>query len=151
MKFKHIPFPLLFLVNMVISQASCSSAEPELARLVINNTELFVEIAATGEEKQRGLMHRKNLEYNRGMLFVYRVDQRLSFWMKNTYIPLSIAFISSEGIIREIKNMEPHSLEPVVSTGSVRYALEVNRNFFETEGIKPGDKINFPENFSYTR
>ena len=75
------------------------------------------------------------------MLFVFEYDQVLSFWMKNTPHPLSIAYIDSKGVIRDIFDMTPYSLNSVVSTVSVRYALEVPQGWFEKTGIKAGDKL----------
>ena len=79
------------------------------------------------------------------MLFVFDSDERLSFWMKNTLIPLSIAYIASDGTIREILDMEPHSLAPVPSQYSVRYALEVPKGWFSRAGVRVGDRVSIPE------
>ena len=76
-----------------------------------------------------------------GMIFVFEYDQILSFWMKNTPTPLSLAYIDSTGKIRSIFDMKPFSLEPVKSTSSARYALEVPQGWFKANGIKNGDKI----------
>lgn len=75
------------------------------------------------------------------MLFVFDDDQYLSFWMKNTSIPLSIAFLDKNGIVTDIYSMKPFSLEPVVSSRKCRYAIEVNDGFFEECGLKIGDRI----------
>ena len=99
------------------------------------------EIAKTDEERSRGLMYRKNLADGEGMLFVFEKDELLSFWMKNTLIPLSIAFISSEGRIMEIHDMEPGNLDPVHSGRSVRYALEVPQGWFSRVNLQVGDKL----------
>jgi len=84
-------------------------------------------------------MFRKNLPDGEGMLFVYERDQVLSFWMKNTYIPLSIAFIASDGRIVDIKDMYPHDESSVLSSRSVRYALEVPQGWFSRAGVRHGD------------
>ena len=86
-------------------------------------------------------MNRKNIPEGTGMLFVFEKDQVLSFWMKNTPHPLSIAYIDRSGKIQNIFDMTPFSLAPVKSTRSVRYALEVPQGWFEKTGIKTGDKI----------
>ncbi len=88
-------------------------------------------------------MGRDSLDEDRGMLFVYDRDSRKSFWMKNTKIPLSIAYIAADGTIREIYDMEPLSTRIIESKYSVRYALEVNQGAFERHGIKAGDKVVF--------
>lgn len=85
-------------------------------------------------------MYREELAYERGMLFVFSNDAVRSFWMKNTTIPLSIAYIRSDWVILEIYDMEPESLQPVQSDNPVRYALEVNQGFFAEHGIEPGDR-----------
>ncbi|MBN2051480.1 MAG: DUF192 domain-containing protein [Spirochaetales bacterium] len=120
-----------------------------MERIVLNvgETELLVEVARSEEEKARGLMFREDLGNLDGMLFLFQEDRRLSFWMKNTLLPLSIAYISSDGVIREIYPLEPGSLLPVESRRSLRYALEVPRGLFEEKDIVPGDRIVFPEDF----
>ena len=101
------------------------------------------EIADTYETRQRGFMERKSIPDGTGMLFVFEKDQILSFWMKNTPHPLSIAYIDSSMRIRDIFDMTPYSLADVSSTVSVRYALEVPQGWFSRAGIKVGDKISF--------
>ncbi|HUX20527.1 MAG TPA: DUF192 domain-containing protein [Spirochaetia bacterium] len=112
----------------------------------INGHVLNVEVAKTPAERERGLMDRISMAENHGMLFIFPNDQHLSFWMKNTDIPLAIAYISLDGTIREIYHMKPHSLEAIQSDHSVRYALEVNDGEFARLGVKPGDRVEFPSN-----
>jgi uncharacterized membrane protein (UPF0127 family) len=100
-----------------------------------------VEIARADGERQQGLMYRESLADGRGMLFVFDRDQILSFWMKNTLIPLSIAYIRSDGSIVEIKDMLPRDETLVRSSRGVRYALEVPRGWFGRAGIKAGDRL----------
>jgi uncharacterized protein len=109
--------------------------------------EVRVEIADDASERARGLMHRTALAENRGMLFVFPDEEVLSFWMKNTLIPLSVAFIDSEGRIVDIQDMKPLDDEPpsYVSSEPARYALEVNQGFFEEHGVKVGDRAELPE------
>lgn len=106
--------------------------------------ELRAEIADDDRERERGLMHRKTLGDGEGMLFVFESDRRLSFWMKNTLVPLSIAFIASDGRITEIRDMEPLSLSAVESERSVRYALEAPRGWFGRAGVSAGDRLELP-------
>jgi len=112
--------------------------------MYVSGYRLSVEIADDHEERARGMMFRKQLAQNRGMLFVYEKESKLTFWMKDTVLPLSIAFIASDGVIREIRDMEPHSLNPIQSSRNVRYALEVNQGWFEDRGIDVGDRIQLP-------
>ena len=99
------------------------------------------EIARTQEERSQGLMHRKKLPDGEGMLFVFERDAVQSFWMKNTLIPLSIAFITYDGRIVEIKDMHPGNLNSVASSRSVRYALEVPQGWFSRAGVQNGDVV----------
>jgi uncharacterized membrane protein (UPF0127 family) len=103
--------------------------------------ELTVELARRPSEKEAGLMFRKVLAAGEGMLFVYDRDQVMTFWMKNTSLPLSIAFIAHDGRITEIRGMEPFSLRHVRSKRSVRYALEVPLGWFDAAGITVGDRL----------
>jgi uncharacterized membrane protein (UPF0127 family) len=99
------------------------------------------ECAVTDGERAKGLMWRSVLNDGEGMLFVYDRDIQLSFWMKNTLLPLSIAFISSRGEILEILDMEPEDTRSVKSQRHCRYALEVPQGWFARVGIRPGDMI----------
>ncbi len=99
------------------------------------------EIADDFEERQYGFMNRKKIPDGTGMLFVFEKDQILSFWMKNTPSPLSIAYIDRRGIIADIQDMTPFSEKSVVSSRSVRYALEVPQGWFKKNGISCGDTV----------
>jgi uncharacterized protein len=136
---------------MVLSCAANGNGEPvkaqkELPTVVLQagSVTVVAELARSAEEQAAGLMFRKTLEDGRGMLFVYDDDRRLSFWMKNTLIPLSIAFLAADGTIREIHDMEPRSLKAVNSTRSVRYALEVPQGWFTRAGLAAGDRFEIP-------
>lgn len=102
---------------------------------------LTAEMARTMQERQRGFMERKKIPDGTGMLFLFESDQILSFYMKNTPTPLSIAYITSDGRIKDIFDMTPYSLTSIVSTGYVRYALEVPQGWFSKSNIRPGDTI----------
>jgi len=139
-----IPLLLLFLLNSGF--ASCSPQKLKTTVLTIERenapaVEITVEIARTDEERALGLMFRKNLPDGQGMLFIFDRDQQLSFWMKNTIIPLSIAFISSDGHILEIKDMQPNDINSVKSSRSVRYALEAPQGWFSRVNVKAGDVV----------
>jgi uncharacterized membrane protein (UPF0127 family) len=101
-----------------------------------------VEIADDVLEQSRGLMYRTALAEDRGMLFVFPDEEERSFWMRNTLIPLSIAFMDSEGRIVDIQDMKPLDDDPphYVSAEPAQYALEVNRGFFKVLGVKVGDR-----------
>lgn len=131
--------PLLVLI-------SCQSSKPlPINNILINGRAITVEIAATSEARTKGLMERKKLARNSGMLFIYPEEDHQRFWMKNTLIPLSIAFIKTDGTISQIKPMEPKSEVSVWSLDRVKYALEMNQDWFERNNVKPGDKFIFPQ------
>ena len=105
----------------------------------------YVEIADDDEERRIGLMYRTELAQDAGMLFDFGEPQQLSMWMKNTLIPLDIAFIDKEGVIRRIAaNTTPRSLESIRSGAAVVGVLEVNGGVFERLGVKEGDIVRHP-------
>ena len=113
----------------------------------VKNKTLKVRLAITPAQQRQGLMNVQGmpptkLPENEGMLFIYRREEILSFWMKNTTLPLSIAFIDKKGIITEIRDMKPMGLDSVRSAKPAQYALEVNRGWFTKNNIKIGDKVN---------
>jgi uncharacterized protein len=124
-------------------KAVSDSPNPTLASasIEVGPARILAEVARTETERERGLMHRSSLAEGKGMLFIFDRDERLAFWMKNTTIPLSIAFISSDGTIRQLADLEPLSLATLQSERSVRYALEVPRGWFERAKVRVGDKV----------
>lgn len=148
----NTPSPRSFIAALaaiiLLALVSCAESDAlETITVSIEGVEFTIEVARTPEEQQRGLMYRRSLGERSGMLFAYDSDRKLEFWMKNTFIPLSIAFLSSAGEIIEIHDMEPESLRGIPSTRSVRYALELNRGAFEEIGAGPGSFVRFPEGF----
>jgi len=109
--------------------------------LLVGNARISVELAATRAARARGLMFRKSLPDDHGMLFLFPEATVLDFWMKDTSIPLSIAFADASGRIVRIADMEPNSLADVSSVVPARYALEMNRGWFARHGIAEGDAI----------
>jgi hypothetical protein len=136
---------MLGLPMLLLALTGCTSTAGERVSLTIEGRVFSVEVANTPEKRRVGLMNREELAADAGMLFVFPEDRTLSFWMKDTLIPLSIAFISSDGTIRQIEEMEPLSLRSVESDRAVRYALEVNQGAFERYGISVGDRVEIPE------
>lgn len=102
-----------------------------------------VEIADEPAEHSRGLMHRQSLGENEGMLFIYPSERTLAFWMKNTLVPLDIAYADREGRIVDIQQMEPQTTENHPSAAPAQYALEMNQGWFEANGVRVGDRIEF--------
>ena len=102
------------------------------------------EVARTPQEREIGLMHRADLPTQRGMLFVFEVPAVQCFWMKNTLIPLSAAFLQDDGTIVNIVDMQPRTLDSHCSDKPVRYVLEMNQGWFAKRGLKPGSRIDGP-------
>jgi uncharacterized protein len=102
------------------------------------------QVAATGEQRANGLMHRKEMPQHEGMLFVFEQPSPQCFWMKNTLLPLSIAFVADDGTVVNIDEMKPQTLESHCSAKPVRYVLEMNQGWFAKRGIKAGFKLTGP-------
>ncbi len=102
---------------------------------------IHAEVASTDVQREQGLMHRKSLPENNGMLFVFDRPARSCMWMKNTLIPLSVAFIDYDGTIVNIEEMAPMTTDSHCSAGWIRYALEMNAGWFRKNGLKPGSRI----------
>jgi len=133
----------IFYLLLLLVVTSCSAMDRKYVDLTINGKTLRVEVADTQEKRRQGLMNRETLKKDEGMLFIFKHEQKMTFWMKNTTIPLSIAYINKSGVIKEIHDMTPLSEKPVYSSYSVLYALEVNQGYFTKAGIRTGDKIQF--------
>ena len=99
------------------------------------------EVALTPEQHQIGLMHRTSMGANEGMLFVFDRPGQQCFWMKNTLIPLQIAFVADDGTVVNLAEMKPHSLDSHCSTRPVRFVLEMNTGSFTKRGVKPGAQL----------
>ena len=108
------------------------------------NVRLTVEIADDPAERTRGLMFRESLPEDAGMLFVHEDDTEAGFWMKDTAVPLSIAFVSAAGVILHIEDMEPLTVKLHYSPQPFRYAVEANRGWFARNGIGVGDTLQLP-------
>ena len=111
--------------------------------LYIGQREIWVEVAKAPEERSYGLMGRKYLGKDEGMLFIFETEDYHGFWMKNTFIPLSIAFIEKNGRIVWITDMKPFTLDSHVPPQPILYALEMNKGWFSSRGIKVGDVVRF--------
>ena len=109
--------------------------------LTIAGSKLTVEVASTPETRETGLMNRFSLQQDHGMLFVFEQAQPQAFWMKNTYIPLSIAFVDGSGRILNIEDMRPQDESTHWSRGMARYAIEMRQGWFAAKGIGDGDRV----------
>ena len=140
---------LIMAVGWMVFVAGCQPKGADttpfglkIVELKILNASLHAEVADTPQVSENGLMFRDSLPDDRGMLFVFEQPKTASFWMRNTKIPLSIAYLDSTGKILEIESMKPldETVVPSVSD-QVAYALEVNQGWFGRHGIAPGAKI----------
>ena len=121
--------------------AHAAGSELPTRSLAIGKHKLVAEIAATPDQRSTGLMHRFSLRPDHGMLFVFERPERLSFWMRNTFIPLSIAFIGADGRIVNIEDMVPQTETSHWSRGPALYALEMRKGWFTERGIRDGDAV----------
>jgi uncharacterized protein len=142
---------LLLACSLFLALAGCAAGKKDVtdspnprlatASIKVGGAQLVVELARSEVERERGLMYRTSLRDGQGMLFVFDRDERLAFWMKNTSLPLSLAYIASDGSIRQIVELAPQSLAPVQAERSVRYALEVPSGWFARAGVHVGDSV----------
>jgi uncharacterized membrane protein (UPF0127 family) len=126
--------------------ACCAFAqEPQtnLPRVKINAGMHIIDaqVAASPDQRMTGLMFRKEMPANEGMLFVFEQPSQQCFWMKNTLLPLSVAFVADDGTIVNIDEMQPQTLDSHCSTRPVRYVLEMNKGWFARKGIKAGARL----------
>jgi uncharacterized membrane protein (UPF0127 family) len=128
------------LLVTALAAAPAAAQLPEV-QLTIDGHALSAEVAATTETRSQGLMHRRMLPENRGMLFVFRETGPHAMWMMNTYIPLSVAFLDESGRIINIADMQPHTRDSHGAAKPAKYALEMNQGWFTKRGIKAGAKV----------
>ncbi|TVM04354.1 MAG: hypothetical protein CV087_00210 [Candidatus Brocadia sp. WS118] len=148
-RYGYISLMILFICTVVICAGSreiCCDASKRNKMVPINvaGIELEIELATTSEEQILGLMYRDILGDNEGMLFIFQKEKHVSFWMKDTRIPLSIAFIKADGRIVQIESMKPYSLDTHVSREKVKYALEMKDGWFKAHNVREGDTVKIP-------
>ena len=141
-------FAVIFAATTLLSLASCKTKKLPVTTITITRADgstvtVQAEVAKNEEDRNHGFMERKKIPDGTGMIFIFDKEQILSFWMKNTPHPLSIAYIDSRGKIRNIYDMTPFSLSPIKSTSSCRYALEVPQGWYEKENIQVGDTVSW--------
>jgi uncharacterized membrane protein (UPF0127 family) len=121
--------------------AAAAAAQLPVAELSAGMHLIRAEVADNMGSRMQGLMHRKAMAQNAGMVFVFDESAPHCMWMKNTLIPLSVAFIDEGGAIINIADMQPHSEQSHCAAKPARYALEMNKGWFAQRGIKPGAKL----------
>lgn len=121
------------------SEPPVVKAASEFFTITVGGKPVKMQLAARDRERERGLMERRDLKPDQGMLFLFLQPQQMSFWMRNTPTPLDIGFFSTEGELKEVYPLHPYDEIPVRSVGTeLRFALEVNQGWFEFHGVKPG-------------
>jgi uncharacterized membrane protein (UPF0127 family) len=138
---------VLLLIGLAVVGAPARAASFQPLEIVTRNgVQVFsVEMATTEEEKQTGLMYRKELADGKGMLFDFNPEQEVSMWMKNTYVSLDMIFIRADGrILRIAENTEPLSTKIISSRGPARAVLEVVAGTAQKYGIRVGDRVGHP-------
>lgn len=130
----------LIAAVLLLGTTSARAELPEIP-LAISGHRITAEVASTDAQRSRGLMHRRMLPENRGMLFVFTEPALHAMWMVNTYVPLSVAFLDAAGVIINIEDMMPLTQTPHPATRPAKYALEANLGWFKKRGIQPGAKV----------
>ena len=134
---------LLFSATQAYAQAGGDGVPQRLPAVQLRAGMHLIqaEVAQTDEQRAIGLMHRRSMPVNAGMLFVFEAAATQCFWMRNTLLPLSIAFIAEDGSIVNIAEMQPMTENSHCSNKPVRFALEMNQGWFGKRGLKPGSKL----------
>ena len=130
-----------FLFLVAAGLAVVAHAQLPATELTVGMHRIQAEVADNMGSRMTGLMHRKSMAQNAGMVFVFEDLAPHCMWMKNTLIPLSVAFIDQNGAIINIADMQPHSEQSHCAARPARYALEMNKGWFAQRGIKPGAKL----------
>jgi uncharacterized protein len=137
------PFAFALAFAFVASAACAQEPQTNLPRVKLSAGmhQIDAQVAATPDQRMTGLMHRKEMPQHEGMLFVFELPSQQCFWMKNTLLPLSTAFVADDGTIVNIEDMKPQTTDSHCSLKPVRYVLEMNQGWFARKGIKPGFKL----------
>lgn len=145
-----ISLTVLLIAGLMFLPAENSSGRQEISVLTGDSSvNVSVEIANSKSERRKGLMYRRELGLNEGMLFVFENEDSRSFWMKNTYIPLDIVFLDSDGVVLNVEEAYPQpntseeELKNYYSDGEAQYALELNSTFSEKYGLNTNDRVKF--------
>lgn len=128
------------VVALVSTQAALAEGMPRID-LSAGMYRIDAEVAATADEREIGLMHRRNMPAQRGMLFVFDEPGTHCMWMKNTLLPLSVAFLDEQGRILNIEDMAPQTEDSHCAARPARYALEMNLGWFRQKGLKAGSRV----------
>lgn len=145
-------FSILLVFFYLYLKPSCSKKDGAICNINIKGTSLELEVAYSEDKQAKGLMYVDHLDENKGMIFIYDKSRYLTFWMKNTYLALSIAYVDQDGLITDIINMYPikknttnDQIPRYSSSKMVKYAIEVNQGWFTLRGVREGDHIKIPD------
>ncbi len=131
------------LIIEALSEDRHSPLKHDLRDAKVGNTPIKIQICDELEDRKKGLMFRHSMPKDEGMLFIHDAPVEASYYMKNTYIPLTIAFADEDGVIFQMEDMSPEDLTSKVSIQPALYALEMNQGWFDRNGIVIGDNIDF--------
>lgn len=144
---KNLTARLLCLLFLVVGPAwSQEGPQLQLPRVTLSAGMHLIQaqMAANPQERAVGLMFRKEMPVNEGMLFAFEQPSEQCFWMKNTLLPLTAAFVADDGTIVNLVDMQPQSLASHCSAKPVRFVLEMNKGWFDKRGLKAGSKLSGP-------
>lgn len=138
----------LAVIAAMAGLSGCSSDAPAsklpTTKMQIGNRTFTLEIASNDDDRMLGLMYRKSMPDDHGMIFIFTDEQPRSFWMKNTEIPLDILYVDAKGQVVSIHQMEPYVLKSVHSAAAARFAIELNQGAASKSGVKVGDVLQIP-------
>ena len=123
---------------LLVGASTAAQQRFPVTKLAAGMHVIQAEVAANDPQRQQGLMFREKMEGNTGMVFVFDQASKQCMWMKNTPLPLSVAFLDEKGAVINVEDMQPHSLESHCSKKPAKYALEMNVGWFKQRNIKPG-------------
>lgn len=132
---------IIAAAGLLLSLVSATAADLPRIELTAGFYRIEAEVAADDPARIQGLMQRRSLPPNQGMLFVFRQADQHCMWMRNTYLPLSVAFLDEDGRILNIAEMQPQTDDSHCAAKAARYALEMNQGWFAAKGIKSGTRI----------
>ena len=140
---KFLKLYSVFFMLLVLSAQAQNVPQLDLDRITLTAGmhRIDAQVAATPQQRMIGLMHRKDMPMHEGMLFVFEEQSQQCFWMKNTLLPLSAAFVADDGTIVNIADMKPQSTISHCSKKPVRFVLEMNQGWFTKKGLKAGSKL----------
>lgn len=137
--------PIYVFLVALLATAAAAQDQPQLdlpvVQLQAGMHNIRAQVARSVNERSTGLMHRREMPQHEGMLFIFEQPSQQCFWMKNTLLPLSIAFLADDGTVVNVREMLPQALDSHCSDKPVRYVLEMNQGWFAKRAIKPGFKL----------